>query len=137
MTPSAAGPTTANGRPESAPDILRVYVYDPTDPVRSGEVRTLRPDSGEDVFRAVRAGRVVAVVSLDADLSVRGAAEFLNEPTSVVRDLMAGGHLPATAPPFPRIRFADLLAYRDARAAIRREAGEERRRIERELGLED
>jgi hypothetical protein len=138
MTPTAAEPTAADGRPpEAATDALRVYVYDPTDPVRSGEVRTLRPDSGEDVFRAVRAGQVVAVVSLDADLSVGPAAEFLNEPTAVVRDLIAGGRLPATAPPFPRIRFADLLAYRDARAAARREALDELRRIDQELGLGD
>lgn len=135
MTPTAAGPTTANGRPEPAPDVLRVYVYDPLDPARRGEVREVVAGQPGELERALRAGGPVAYIPLDAELSIGGAAAFLNEPGEVVRGLLGSGRLPRCGTTFVQVRFADLLAYRDERNAVRREALDELRLIDQELGL--
>ncbi|MBX9623868.1 MAG: hypothetical protein K2X82_08630 [Gemmataceae bacterium] len=138
MTPTALPSATDNGRPpEGVAEAVRVYVYDPLDPARRGEVREVRPDQPGELVRALAAGRSLAFVNLDAEVNIYLAAEFLNLPVSAVRSAIDDGRLPAVEPHRLRLRFAHVVTYRDALRAARQQAAEERRAIERELGMGD
>lgn len=144
MTPAIAPPTTDFTRPPAdapaGPDATAdqlVYVYDPTDRTRWGEVRPVGQDTADGLATALRSGRSVAFVNLAAEFGLYHAAEFLNLPVSAVEQDIAAGRLPAVGPNRLRLRFADLVAYRDAMRADRRRALDELVEVERELGLRD
>lgn len=141
MTPATTAVAPDTGlAPPALPHLtadLQVFVYDPTDPTRNGEVYPAGMGRSSGLIQALRVRRPVAVIPLDTLYSIELAAEFLNVPAAEVRRAVAERQLPAANPDGPGIRFADILAYRESRRAACHRALDELVEVERELGLRD
>lgn len=138
MTARPSGAAAPNDPSDlSGPDgDTRVFVYDPTDPTRYGEVRRFGVTAFLDFQSTLRSGRPVACIPFDAVFALDQAADFLNLPLSAVHKAVCDGRLATTGPHAAHVRFADLHAYRALLLAARREAVRELSEIDRELRLE-
>jgi hypothetical protein len=118
---------------------VHVFVYDPTDPLRYGEIldaQRARVRVADEFSFPLLKPRPIAYIPLDELLALDQAADFLNLPVSAVRQAVTDGRLPTSGPHALHVRFADLLAYRADLRETRHRALEELSEIDRELGLE-
>ncbi|MGH2558118.1 MAG: excisionase family DNA-binding protein, partial [Thermomicrobiales bacterium] len=90
------------------------------------------------VVSALARERVVLVDDLPADLMIQQAADLLDVPASHLARLMEQGEIPfRQTGSHRRVRFADLMAYKERRDAERREGLDEMTRMSQEMGLYD
>lgn len=138
MTDVAPTDVTVPAAPANSGELPSpVFVFDPTDPTRSGVVLRTAALVSARLTDDVRAGRAVAYIPLATLVSLYQAADFLDLPITQVRGAVADGSLPVADSRDGRVRFHDLLAFHDARATARRRALDELTAIDRELGLRD
>lgn len=90
-----------------------------------------------DLLKEMAAGRAVAVVPVEAEITTQQAAEILNVSRPFVVGLIEKGALPARmVGTHRRVRLEDLLAYKAESRKRAKAAFSEMVAISQELGLE-
>jgi excisionase family DNA binding protein len=90
------------------------------------------------VVAGLARGRVVLVNHLPTELMIQQAADLLDVPASHVARLMEQGEIPYMQEGTRRrIRFEDLMTYKERRDAERRQGLAELTRLSQEMGLYD
>jgi hypothetical protein len=84
-----------------------------------------------EITHMLAVGEAVDVTSFPLELTFAEAAELINESESVVRELIRQGRFPLAEGEPPRVRLADVLAYKDER----RQALDELIQLNQDLGL--
>ena len=90
------------------------------------------------VVRMLARGQAVSIVSLSKELTTREAADLCNVSRPYLIRLLEEGKIPYTKTgTHRRIKFEDLMAYKNRRDAERAEALAGLARLSQELDLED
>ncbi len=88
------------------------------------------------LLKEIGDGKTVTIVANDAEITTQQAADLLNVSRPYLVGLIGKGMLPARmVGPRHRLLLADVLAYRTANKAKRREALRELAALDQELGL--
>jgi excisionase family DNA binding protein len=89
-----------------------------------------------EVLRELGRGNAVTVVPSQSELTTQQAADILNVSRPYVVKLLEEGRIPyRTVGPRRRIRFADLMAFKQTDDAYRRRVADELTREALELGM--
>ena len=92
----------------------------------------------KDVVHQLAQGNAVAIVPVHMELTTQEAADLLNVSRQYLVRLLEDGAMPFTKTgTHRRIRFGDLMAYKRARDATRRQGLKRLTRLSEELGLYD
>jgi excisionase family DNA binding protein len=120
----AQAPRSVTLEAEADGRLLRVTVPEPA-------VRLL-----VDILREMAEGNAVTIVPFHAELTTQQAADLLNVSRPYVVKLLEEGRIPyRTVGPRRRIRFVDLMAFKRADDARRRNIADELTRDAADLGM--
>lgn len=90
----------------------------------------------QEAARFLSEGEGVAVVPLQRELTTQEAADFLNVSRQYLVEILERGDIPfAKVGTHRRVKFADLIAYRERRDAERREKLRELTQLSQDYGL--
>ena len=133
VTEGERGPET---RLTEAPSVDRPLVVQVIDP--HGQVLALSPaQSGvlEQVVQVLLRGDAIAIVPVDQELTTQEAADFLNLSRQYLVQLLERDEIPfSKAGTHRRIKFGDLLAYKQRRDARRRQVLNQLTELGQEMG---
>jgi len=114
----------------------RIQIFDKRNRAHQVELPTSALRLLVDILSELAAGNAVKVVPIHAELTTQEAADLLNVSRPHVVKLLESGVLPFyKAGNHRRIRFADLMAYRDERHRASEAAMEELALQARELDM--
>lgn len=90
-----------------------------------------------DILTNMAAGNAMSLVSIHAELTTQQTADFLNVSRPYVVGLLERGELPHhKVGTHRRVRFSDLMAYREAQLRKSKASLAELAKLDQELGLQ-